>query len=72
MAAVWRSFGHEAVKLDAIPTITADGENNKFNLSEAEGYSFPQGTTLFRVKLYETEANFTAPTDGTTFAAFFS
>ena len=63
--------GHEAILLDNIPALTADGEKNSFNLSEANGYSFPQ-TVLRRVKVYEDATDWTAPIDGTAFKAFFT
>ena len=65
-------IGHRKIMLDVIPKLTADGESNKFNISEAAGYSFPVSNKLFRIKTYETAADFTTPVDGTAFAAFFS
>ena len=65
-------IGHRKVLLDVVPKITADGEANKFNISEAAGYSFPMSDKLFRVKTFETASDFVTPADGTAFAAFFS
>lgn len=65
-------MGHKRVKLDAVPKYTMDGTQNKFNLSEAAGYSFPENGKLHRIKAHETAANWTRPADGTAFAAFFS
>lgn len=65
-------IGHRKIMLDVIPKLTADGEANKFNISEAAGYSFPVSNKLFRIKTYETASGFITPTTGANFAAWFS
>ena len=66
------AIGHQKVMLEEGISVTADGESNKFNISEASAYSFPVNNRLFRGKTYETAADFTMPTNGTDFANFFS
>lgn len=67
--------GLKANKLDKVPKWTLDGKANKFNMSEADGYSIPVDTNVnrfFRVKFYQTASDWSAPTNGTQFSAFFS
>jgi len=64
--------GHEAIQLENIPAITADGESNKYVVSEASGYSFPQGDDLEFIEAYEDETDWTTPADAAAVAAFFA
>ena len=64
--------GHEAVQIESIPALTADGEANKFIVSECSGYIYPQGSDLEFLDVYEDEADWTAPTDAAGVLAFFT
>jgi hypothetical protein len=64
--------GLQACKLNSQPVFTLDGNENKFNLSETEGYAVPVNSKLTRIKFYETASTFTAPTSGATFLAHFT
>ncbi|TXH08855.1 MAG: hypothetical protein E6R03_17515 [Hyphomicrobiaceae bacterium] len=65
-------IGLQAVKLNSFPKFTLDGKENKFNVSETEGYAVPVGGYLQRIKGLETRSDWTAPTSGANFLAFFS
>ena len=64
--------GLQACKLNSQPVFTLDGNENKFNLSETEGYAVPVNSKLTRIKFYETASTFTAPTSGANFLAHFT
>lgn len=68
--------GLRCCKLDAIPKMTLDGQENKFNVSESSGMAIPVAISnvldMGTVKGYETASGYTAPTDGATFLSFFA
>lgn len=70
------AVGLQAVKLNSYPKYTLDGKENKFNMSETEGYAVPvtisSASELMVIRTYETAANYTAPTTGANFLAFFT
>lgn len=63
--------GLEKVLLEKIPSFKADGEKNEFNNMEGSGNAYPV-TVLARLKRYEDETDFTAPTAGSDLTAFFA
>jgi hypothetical protein len=72
--------GLRCMKLNVLPAITHDGEQNKFSISEVEAYAIPRPTligastlqVLRRHKVFEREANWTAPASGAAFKSFFT
>ena len=68
----YAAVGLKAVKLNSFPKFTLDGKENKFNMSETEGYAVPVSSRLHRIKFFETASDWTAPTTGANFLAFFS
>lgn len=64
--------GLRAIKLDKYPKITLDGKENKFNVPESDGYAIPISSLCIREKRYETASDWTAPTTGADFKAFFT
>lgn len=69
-------IGLRCCKLDAWPKWTMDGRENKFNVSETGGKAIPvtvsSALDIGTIKTYETASDFTAPTDASTFLAFFA
>lgn len=65
--------GLKVCKLNKYPTITMDGTENKFQISEMEGTAIcaPDDDDLIYIETQETLANWTRPTDATEFGAFF-
>ena len=68
------AVGHEKVQLKNSIVVNADGEANKFNINEADAYSYvpPNRSKLFKFRTFETASDFTPPADGAAFAAFFN
>lgn len=69
-------IGLQCCKLDKYPTIKADGKENKFNMWESEGYAIPIAVSgsdyLFHKQDQETASNWTTPSTGANFLAFFT
>lgn len=72
----YMACGLQACKLNTYPKYTLDGKENKFNMSETEGYAIPINiggvAYLMTGRTFETPGDWTAPTDAASFLAFFS
>lgn len=70
------AIGLQCCKLNTFPKWTMDGKENKFNISETEGYAIPitLGSNLIlpTVESWEDAADFTAPASAAAFLAFFT
>jgi hypothetical protein len=70
------ALGLQCCKLNTHPKFTFDGKENKFNMSETEGYAVPVDIAsvsyLMVTRNYETASGYTAPTTGANFLTFFS
>lgn len=70
------AVGLQCCKLNAFPKFMLDGNENKFNMSETEGYAVPVAVSgndeLMQIETYELAANWTAPNSGANFLTFFS
>lgn len=68
--------GMQCCKLKKTPKFTLDGKENKYNISEAEGYALPvtvgSAAYALTIRTYEAEGDFTVPTDAATFLAVFN
>ena len=68
--------GLQCCKLDTYPKFTLDGNENKFNLSETDGYAVPVDISsvsyLMVTKDVETASGWVAPLVGANFLNFFT
>lgn len=70
------AIGFQCCKLNQYPKFTLNGKDNKFNVSEMEGYAIPvnisNASYLPTIRTYETSSLWTAPNDAASFLAFFT
>lgn len=70
------AVGLQKCKLNSQPQFSLNGQTNEFVIQEIEGVAAPVTRSsiqmLSRAKIYETASDWTAPTDGTEFKAFFT
>ena len=65
-------IGVPCAKLDTFPKISADGKENKFNMSETSGKFIPISGTAFYIKGFQASSGWVAPITGTQFKALFT
>lgn len=65
-------IGLPCCKLSTFPKITADGKENKFNMSETSGAFIPISGTAMYTKGLQSTSSWVAPITGTQFKALFT